>query len=382
MTVSTSTSRVAYAGDSATVSFAIPFVFLEDAHITALLRDSAGSETAWEAGTHYSLSGAGNEAGGTLTVLTTPTDFTPTVGETLVIRRVVEITQGTDYPEGGEFPAKAHEQALDKLTMIAHQHAERLDRSLQVPASDTATSLDLPNESTRAGKFLAFDGSGNPIVAAGTSADLTPVSAFMNTLLDDADAATARTTLQALTDVLTARGDIPVEGAGGPTRLAVGAADTWLKSDGTDPAWSALPKADETTEGMAEIASQAEMESASANDRIVTPAVLHLHPMAPKAVIKAALDSSSPSIISHNNNGGGTPTISRTSSGNFSVGHGLTFSSTDYYPTATYLRDQASGLGFVYCYVVDDSSIQVNVRDHSGSGVDAGEVAIVVWGGL
>jgi hypothetical protein len=44
---------------------------------------------------------------------------------------------------------------------------------------------------------MAFDGSGNPIAAAGTSANLTPVSTFINTLLDDANAADARTTLGA-----------------------------------------------------------------------------------------------------------------------------------------------------------------------------------------
>lgn len=237
MTVSTSTSRVAYAGDGATVSFSVPFLFLEDGHVVAIHRDSAGSETAWESGTHYTLSGAGNEAGGTLTVATSPIDHTPAVGQSLVIRRVVPETQGTDYPEGGEFPAKAHEQALDKLTMIAHQQGERLDRALQVPASDTAPSLELPIENDRAGRFLAFDGSGKPVAAAGTSADLTPVSAYINTLLDDGDAEAALATLQALRDVLTTRGDLAFEGASGPVRLPVGAAGYLLGSDGTEPLW-------------------------------------------------------------------------------------------------------------------------------------------------
>ncbi|MBT6116840.1 MAG: hypothetical protein HOH66_03130 [Rhodospirillaceae bacterium] len=229
---------MAYTGDGATISFSVPFLFLEDGHITIILRDSVGGETAWEAGTHYTLSGAGNEAGGTLTVVTSPTDHTPAVGQSLVIRRIVPETQGTDYPEGGEFPAKAHEQALDKLTMIAHQHAERLDRAIQVPASDTATTLDLPIESDRAGKFFAFDGGGNPVAAVGTSANLGPVSSFIDTLFNDADAATARATLGAEQDVFTMRGDMLIEGAVGPERLAKGGEGQILRQGADQAAWA------------------------------------------------------------------------------------------------------------------------------------------------
>lgn len=43
-----------------------------------------------------------------------------------------------------------------------------------------------------------------------------------------------------VTDVLTTRGDIITRGASAEQRLAVGAAHTLLKSDGTDPSWSTL----------------------------------------------------------------------------------------------------------------------------------------------
>ena len=49
----------------------------------------------------------------------------------------------------------------------------------------------MPIDSVRASKFLAFDGSGNPIAATGTSADLGPVSAFIDTLLVATDEAAA-----------------------------------------------------------------------------------------------------------------------------------------------------------------------------------------------
>ena len=197
MTVTSSTAKVSYAGNGSTTVFTVTFRFLVNSHVVATLRDANGAETTWVEGTHYTLTGAGGVSG-TLTVNTSPTDYTPASGETLVISRNVPRTQETDYGENDSFPAETHEQALDKLTMLAQQQDEATARSLVVPLSDTAADISLPIDSLRASKFLAFDASGQPIAAAGTTSDFQPVSAFIDTLLDDADAATARTTLGAV----------------------------------------------------------------------------------------------------------------------------------------------------------------------------------------
>jgi hypothetical protein len=190
MTLSTTTNRASYSGDGATVAFAAPFLFLQNSHIEAVLRDATGVETTWVENTQYTLTGAGNSAGGTLTVKTSPTDYTPAISETLVIRRVVPETQETDYPAGGVFPASAHEDALDKLTMQVQQHSEELARALSSPVSDTLIGA-LPLKSALANMVLGFDGNGDPMAAAG----ITATSAFIATLVDDATAAEARATL-------------------------------------------------------------------------------------------------------------------------------------------------------------------------------------------
>lgn len=192
MTVSSSTAKVSYAGNGSTTVFAVTFRFLANSHVVATLRDANGAETTWVENTNYTLSGAG-AASGTLTATVAPAS-----GETLVITRDVPRTQETDYGENDSFPAETHEQALDKLTMLAQQVDETVARAFVVPISDTAPSLEMPIDSLRASKFLAFDATGRPIAAAGTTSDFQPVSAFIDTLLDDADAATARTTLGAV----------------------------------------------------------------------------------------------------------------------------------------------------------------------------------------
>ena len=192
MTLSTLLNKVQYSGDDVTTAFPISFPFLADSHIVATLRDAASVETVWTLGVEYTLTGGGGSTG-TLTAVTIPA-----TGETLTIQRVAPLTQETDYPENGKFPAASHEDALDKLTMIEQQQQEEINRAPKFPVTDPSTAIgDLPVSTDRASLFAAYDADGKPIAAAGTSANLGPVTAFIDTLLDDTTAAIARATLDA-----------------------------------------------------------------------------------------------------------------------------------------------------------------------------------------
>lgn len=165
MTVSSTTTKASYSGNGSTTVFAVPFYFLQNADLLVILRSSAGVETTQVLGTNYSVTGAGNENGGSLTMTVAP----PT-GTTLTILRNAAATQETDLLPNDRLPAESLETALDKLTMLVQQLDEESARYLKVALTDSTAGTTLPTSSSRANKFLFFDNNGNPIVVGATDA--------------------------------------------------------------------------------------------------------------------------------------------------------------------------------------------------------------------
>jgi hypothetical protein len=97
-----------YVGNGITTTFAFPYKFLSGAHLTVVLTDSAGNDTPQTPNTHYSVAGAGLDAGGTVTFVTAPA-----AGVTVTIYRETTKDQQTDYVSQDNFPAESHESALD-----------------------------------------------------------------------------------------------------------------------------------------------------------------------------------------------------------------------------------------------------------------------------
>ena len=194
MTISTEPTPLSYDGDDATVDFPVTWKYFSKSHVVATLRSAAGAETVLVLDTGYTLTAADVDVGGTLTATTAPA-----TGQTLVITLEPPNTQSESLPLGGSFPSPSVEDGLDLAAQRDSKIENIVDRCLRVPVTDTqsGSELQLPIDSSRASKFLAFDANGAPIAAAGTSADLGPVSSFIDTLLDDSTASVARATLEA-----------------------------------------------------------------------------------------------------------------------------------------------------------------------------------------
>lgn len=188
--ITSSARRVSYTGNGATTAYAVNFQFYSQSDLVVYVASTLKS-----LGSDYTVSGAGSASGGTVTFTVAPAN-----GASVVIYGDAPIENTTHFPLTGNFNVEALNVALNRQTIFHQQLANKLSRTIRLADSDSGTGLTLPDAATRASKFLGFDVSGNPIAAAGTSANLGPVSTFINTLLDDADAAAARTTLGAATN--------------------------------------------------------------------------------------------------------------------------------------------------------------------------------------
>lgn len=161
MTVSSTTSKVSYSGNGSTVAFTVTFYFLADSDIKVLVRSANGTEVVKTLNTDYTVTGAGDPAGGTVTFGTAPIS-----GETVVLARSVPLTQVTDYTPNDPFPAETHERALDKLTQVTQQINEAVNRSIKLSLSNTMTSTEFTVDAAeRANKVFGFDAAGELVVS-------------------------------------------------------------------------------------------------------------------------------------------------------------------------------------------------------------------------
>ena len=161
MTVSSTTTKVSASGDGSTAAFNYTFKIFADSEMEVIIRSSTGTETTKTLTTHYTVSGAGNDAGGTVTFTS---GNIPASGETVVLRRKLALTQGTDYVENDPFPANSHEDGLDRLTFIAQGLQEELDRTFKVSKTNSITTPEFTEDAAaRASKALGFSSDGNTL---------------------------------------------------------------------------------------------------------------------------------------------------------------------------------------------------------------------------
>jgi len=138
MTVSSTTNRKTFAGNGVTTSFATsPVVFFDtsDLVLTVVTDSTGASETLME-NTDYTVTGGAGTTG-TVSLAGGSSPYgAPAAGTTLVIRRVLPLTQDDDFLNNDINDAEVLEDRLDRLTMIDQQIDEETGRSLKVPSSE------------------------------------------------------------------------------------------------------------------------------------------------------------------------------------------------------------------------------------------------------
>lgn len=166
MTISTTYTPNAYAGDGSTTSFAVTFAFLSDQdNLKVSLKDNTtGIITVQTLPTHYTVSGSN------VVFVTAPAS-----GKTVLVELNPSYLQESDYRENGSLPAEVLEGDLDLLKLESQLNKEKADAALRldpvVAATLTSNVIVASNTPlTNAGKFVRFN-------AAGTGFEVQTLSA-------------------------------------------------------------------------------------------------------------------------------------------------------------------------------------------------------------
>jgi len=155
MSISAETARAQYTLTSTGQTLAVAWYFLAAADLKVVKTNpTTFADTTLVLTTDYSVTGAGVEAGGSITLEVAA----GAIGDIITIYRNGGLVQPAEYPSTGQFPSATTEQSQDRLTMLVQQLRIELDRCLRVPISNAAVTAF--TRAQRAGKYLGFDANG------------------------------------------------------------------------------------------------------------------------------------------------------------------------------------------------------------------------------
>lgn len=166
------------------------------------------------------------------------------IEQALILNEYVEITQSPGYVAAdelaftGDFTATLRSTRRIQLTLDSGNVYTEIE-TVNYDAINNITECVLLDAVADNTISKAAVGLFKPVADGGAIGfGLLGVSAFARQILDDADADAVRTTISALQNVLTTRGDLVYQGADGPVRLPKGTAGQVLQMGSNDPAWA------------------------------------------------------------------------------------------------------------------------------------------------
>jgi len=153
MTISNTLRRNQYTANGVLTTFSYDYEIFDEDDLKVYV-----DQTLQTIATHYTVSGVGENAGGEIEFLSAPSSNAII---TIVSSRPIERT--TSFTTSGVFRATDINTEFDKvISLVGELDAER-QRSVRLDTTDTGGSLEIPLTDDRAGKYLAFDTSGDII---------------------------------------------------------------------------------------------------------------------------------------------------------------------------------------------------------------------------
>lgn len=166
MTVSAQTPINRSTGNGVTTVFPYTFKIISDADIEVTVDDVVKTLNV-----DYTVSGAGVDAGGNVTMTGAPANAT-----SVVRRRNMALVRSTDYQDQGELPATTLDNDIDATVLMVQQLDERLDRTFSLPASFSGDST-LP--APEPGYLIGWDATGENLtnIPASVGSSLVDIAA-------------------------------------------------------------------------------------------------------------------------------------------------------------------------------------------------------------
>lgn len=167
MTTNTITPDVSYLENGVTLTHPVPFKFRLAADLLVeRVAPASGTSVPLVLNLDYSVAGAGNPAGGSITKVSGGSAATQ-----IRIRRRTKREQPMNYAANDTFPAESHEDALDRSIMIDQEQDELLGdlfgRGLLVPPGDEGITLPAPT--ARADTVFGFNGVGRALLMSASA---------------------------------------------------------------------------------------------------------------------------------------------------------------------------------------------------------------------
>lgn len=169
MGLSTTTMRATFVGNGVTTEFSFPYYFLSDSDLLVIETDTTTKlSTVKTITTHYTVTGAGVAAGGTVTAVSAPA-----TGKIWTIIRAPAIKQEfIDLEENGSFPATIAEKTFDLLVMLAQRVSDLASRSVRLTDGYYSAFTSTLPEVLTAGKSLRINDDGNGLALGATEDEI------------------------------------------------------------------------------------------------------------------------------------------------------------------------------------------------------------------
>lgn len=189
MSFANQNSRWTYAPNGVTTTFVYDNKILAAADLVVTWYGSDGSTLVLPG---YSVTGAGNDNGGTVVFNAAPA---ATAGSLIVIERRTPAVQAGDFLDFLQEPAQTRQARFERAMALAQEFTKAQQRMLLLSPLDADGAFTLPPAASRINKALLFGPDGKPMVGSPLAAGVLAVSAYVQTLLDDADANAFHATL-------------------------------------------------------------------------------------------------------------------------------------------------------------------------------------------